>query len=453
MADFSLKNVFDGSKTSQGPSLVSYVINATNNKTLSRMAKDSIFQFSTICSSSIDTDELGVICKSIEQTYASMLMSVLSLNATVDRRKYPTLTQYLKSFHNSGLIGGNDPGSMFSIDSYTITCNGHHVATPVIESLWETLEDGLDMSNVNNIYKPYTKTKAILKKSYDLIQATEANNTDPFRNKGKLGTILDGRRRNPYTINGEYGLNATFNGDVNKLASDKDKDKDGNLKGSRMRVIEIKNHNEITKSDKLANMEPTMITITFSNVMPGKVADVWTQTVNLGVKTMPRLVKTNLMVQSIIDMCKDRLVFKIIKWTKGEIKASQAISELTLGLQSAKKEARDMVDKKKSWVAALKRRKFADSVQKLIGKRLLPNTTIIITEAEAEMVRSQCGIDIMESRTIKKIMNKYFLLGFGVYDTEAKVLNIIYDSDEAYASYALSGLIALTKKEINASLR
>lgn len=51
-----------------GPTSINYVINTIGKKSLTRMARDTIFQFPSIISSSIDTDEIGVIMKATEQT-------------------------------------------------------------------------------------------------------------------------------------------------------------------------------------------------------------------------------------------------------------------------------------------------------------------------------------------------------------------------------------------------
>lgn len=47
------------------------------------------------------------------------------------------------------------------------------------------------------------------------------------------------------------------------------------------------------------------------------------------------------------------------------------------------------------------------------------------------------------------MMDKYFILGFGIYDTEAKMLNMIYDGDADFSQYSLRSMIADSKKELN----
>ena len=47
------------------------------------------------------------------------------------------------------------------------------------------------------------------------------------------------------------------------------------------------------------------------------------------------------------------------------------------------------------------------------------------------------------------MMEKYFLLGFGIYDTEGKMLNMIYDGESEFTTYSMRAMIADVKKETN----
>jgi hypothetical protein len=197
--------------------------------------------------------------------------------------------------------------------------------------------------------------------------------------------------------------------------------------------------NAIVKSDKLAAMEPTIVNI---NMVFYNDSAQWNQMINLGVKSMVRLVKSNLMVANMIEASKDQGIFKFIKWTKGEY----GLHDLLLGFSEMKSSGVGAA--RGNWLKALKNRKRLNNIYKLVDHRLLPNCTIIITDAEAEQVRLDCGLDLRSASVVKKIMSKYFLLGFGIYDTESKVLDIMYDSDQTFASYSLRALTSAIKKEL-----
>ena len=456
-----------------GPSAINYVINTVGKKSLTRMARDTIFQFPSIISSSIDTDEIGVIMKATEQTYATMLMSVMSVESSVDRDKYPSMIDYLRTFHTNGYKFGRDDNSLMSVESWTISCEGVYVDEAIMRSLWDNTEDLVDMESLNDIYRPYTRTKRMLSDRYDLMMATEATakqkNNSPangssrnksswsFRNKPSFRNLVEDAKAEragatnsgTNTMGGQPGfLNMMENPDVavtNTTVKSKDPKtgkettKTSSPKTAKDVYLDLKGKNEIVNVDKLNNMVPTVINISLTNYKSG--SGIWSQTLTLGVKCMPRLIKSSVMVANLIDAAKDQPIFKFIKWTKGELKLHDLIFDI-----STSKDASKAV--KGKWLAALKRRRVINSVSKWIGHRLLPNCTIILTEAEAEQVKAACGVDLHDRAQAKKIMSKYFLLGIGIYDTEAKIYNVIYDSDEAYQSYPMRGLIALTKKEI-----
>ena len=73
-AEKAIKNVNTAIGT--GKVVAKYV----SNTSLTKLAKDSIFQFPVIISASIDNDEIFVMAKSLERSYASMMVSVISLS-------------------------------------------------------------------------------------------------------------------------------------------------------------------------------------------------------------------------------------------------------------------------------------------------------------------------------------------------------------------------------------
>ena len=85
----------------------------------------------------------------------------------------------------------------------------------------------------------------------------------------------------------------------------------------------------------------------------------------------------------------------------------------------------------------------------MIGKGLNPNCTVIITDADVHLIQEQCGVDVRKVENVKRMMSKYFFLAFGIYDTEAKMLDIIYDGENEYTTYSLRNMIAESKKDIN----
>ena len=65
------------------------------------------------------------------------------------------------------------------------------------------------------------------------------------------------------------------------------------------------------------------------------------------------------------------------------------------------------------------------------------------------MVEEKCGVNLNDISNVKKLMDKYFLLGFGIYDTEARMLKIIYDGEDEFTLHSMRSLMAEVKKDAN----
>ena len=60
---------------------VNVIAKLVSPTSITRLAKDSIFQFPSYISSGIDTDEIYDISKCLEKNYAAIMASVLSLHS------------------------------------------------------------------------------------------------------------------------------------------------------------------------------------------------------------------------------------------------------------------------------------------------------------------------------------------------------------------------------------
>lgn len=386
-----------------------------SNTSLTKLAKDSIFQFPVIISASIDNDEIYVMAKALERNYASMMVSVISMSSYIDLTKYGKedyLVKFLRRFHSNSNVGGQIiSNESFAIESANILPQENVVGVN-IASLWDSAFESCDMASINDMYRPFKRTTRILE---DALEAAGSH---------KLGGV-------------DNDLTKAIIDIAN--AGDKSVMTDDNKAISR----NTKSTNEIVKSSYMTDMAPTMINITVVADATGKGAT-WTQNVVIGIKSMVRMVKSGVMINNMLDAFKDRGLFKWISWTNGEI----STAELIFG---AGKAARDgySAGKGDNWLKSLRSRKMAQGVNKLLGKRLLPNASIIITETEAIAIKENCGIDVHNPADATKMMNKYFLLAFGIYDTEAKLLDIIYDGESQFSTESIREIAAKNKKDTN----
>lgn len=414
-AEKAIKNVNTAIGT--GKVVAKYV----SNTSLTKLAKDSIFQFPVIISASIDNDEIFVMAKSLERSYASMMVSVISLSNYVDLTKYGKedyLINFLRRFHSNTNIGGNIIASESISISEANILPQENVVGVNIASLWDSVYESVDNKSINDMYRPYNRTKHILE------NALEESMTV------KIGDSKDPK----ITINNADAISKL--GDKNTAYTDKD----GNTKTIRGGATKP---NQIVKSDYMTDMAPTMINVTVVADATGKGAT-WTQSVVLGIKAMVRMVKSGVMINNMMDAFKDRGLFKWLSWTKGEI----STAELIFGAGKAMQDGY-AAGKGDNWLKTLRERKMMQGINKLLGKRLLPNASIIITESEAIAIHDAIGIDVHNPADVKKMMNRYFLLAFGIYDTENKLLDIMYDGESQFSTESIRELAAKNKKDTN----
>ena len=397
---------------STGKVIAKYV----SNTSLTKLAKDSIFQFPVIISASIDNDEIFVMAKSFERSYASMMVSVISMSSYIDLNKYGKedyLVNFLRRFHSNTNIGGNIIASeSISISDANILPQENVVGVNVA-ALWDSVYESVDNTSINDMYRPFKRTTRILEDALEAgtfaktitIGNTSIDNADTIAKIGQKNVVND--------------------------------------EGKPIRNSKSDKFNQVVKSDYMTDMAPTMINVTVVADATGKGAT-WTQSVVLGIKSMVRMVKSGVMVNNMMDAFKDRGLFKWLSWTKGEI----STAELIFGAGKAMQDGY-AAGKGDNWLKLLRERKMAQGINKLLGKRLLPNASIVITESEALAIKEATGVDPHNPADVQKMMNRYFLLAFGIYDTENKLLDVMYDGESQFSTESIRELAAKNKKDTN----
>lgn len=398
---------------STGKVIAKYV----SNTSLTKLAKDSIFQFPVIISASIDNDEIFVMAKSFERSYASMMVSVISMSSYIDLNKYGKedyLVNFLRRFHSNTNIGGNIIASeSVSISDANILPQENVVGVNVA-ALWDSVYESVDNTSINDIYRPFKRTTRILEDALEAGMTVTVGNTS-IDNADAIAKM----------------------GQKNVVGTD--------AKGNKIAIRNSKSDkfNQVVKSDYMTDMAPTMINVTVVADATGKGAT-WTQSVVLGIKAMVRMVKSGVMVNNMMDAFKDRGLFKWLSWTKGEI----STAELIFGAGKAMQDGY-AAGKGDNWLKLLRERKMAQGINKILGKRLLPNASIVITESEALAIKEATGVDPHNPADVQKMMNRYFLLAFGIYDTENKLLDVMYDGESQFSTESIRELAAKNKKDTN----
>ena len=520
---------------------------ATAKTSITRLTKDQIFQFPMIMSSDISSEENYHIVKTIERNYATLILAAITNEGVIDRDKYGNINQFLKRFHdNLDLPFATESDTDYEVTNAVATEG--YIPQEELRRMDATLESQLDCESINDMYRPFERTKSKVNTALEAARAvsiaTEAADRYyrvPKYARDKKGNVIKDSGGNPvlstdksgnieymYVLAPEdkdkreettnkYGSEphsmsywktkvATEKRDERDIVnqtSDQQKDdiekeklryqrmKDSQIRSDREREREedkeqrarereediarrareraedkaqrareraedkadrarereednarrareeanraLSNvRGEMMKDVKFGGMMPTVLTITLANMK--KEVGSWSQQLIIGIRAVPRYLSPSIMIANMCEAFKDRAIFNFLKFTKGELKWWDAI----LGLTSSRNRA--ISSTKNRWMKVLKAR--AEKNSKSMNKKYNPNTTIVITENEATLIKESCGIDPNSPSAVRKMMDKYFLLAFGIYDTEAKIMKIIFDGDVDYTHYSLRAMVA-----------
>lgn len=427
---------------------------ATAKTSVMRLTKDQVFQFPLIIDADINDDEKFPMIKSIEKNYAAIVMTAIVNEGVVNRDKYENINDFLRKFHNNNDI---------PFDAINATASEGYLSDRELMDMWDCVEEQLDSESINDMYLPYKRTAAKLTRAVEAAKisiAMEADSqlyfqTSDYKKDPKTGKLLkddfgaqivntnkDSEMVYKYIEAPEegtpqYKAMVDKYGEPKKMSEWKNPNIDKAVADAKGRV-----RGEMVKDEKFNSLTPTMLRMNIANIKKGA-GSAWNQELIIGVRAMPRLVPQSIMISNMVEAFKDRAIFKFIKWTRGEVKWA----DILFGISQAREDASMRADRK--WLKILRKRAKKANGFRLGGYKLNPNCTIIITEADAHMIQEKCGVNPHDITNVHKLMDKYFLLGFGIYDTEAKMLNMIYDGETEFTNYSMRSMVADVKKEAN----
>ena len=396
---------------------------AKGNRSITRLAKESIMQFPLVFSDSLPMEKSPMIVKGLEAMLAAQVSMHLSTHSTIDLEKFDSIVEYLKTFTNSSVIPDNlefAPDALKGVktiagmESATINpypAVGVFEPSAVLECLLEP-EDIVAKESLNSLYEPYKETirvmEAAIVDGHKRLTAMENDTTDPdvaaaiARHKEMVDEMKDGS---------DAKAQAKNKGAVMNNAN-----------------ISVKYPNE-------AFMEPTMVECQF--VLYGGDGNRVTQNVTFGVKVMPRVIPSGAMVANLgMTLGSSNIGFKFLKWRKGEMSFAKAFMNLT-SIKEDAKAANKSADKIFASLRSLRRKSH---IGNWTGKNIPVTTTFIITSLEAEQIKQQTGYDLYDEANAAIIMRKLHCLGFGIYNVDSERFDILFDGYGDYMSLSLTAM-------------
>ena len=447
--------------------IIQEFINLSSRKSIMTMASPGIYQYPVIMSSAIDTDIAMAIAKAYQITYAASVATAYSLNPIMYTDQTKELSDFVKKFHdnNPALLNANlnAVSNTLGVESAMIdtTMSKKDIAA-INSSLNENIEDKLAMESLNDMYKPYMRTERIMREKLEtLTTANEGKVTDTFNKVEGMAKKINDQVGNGAMYNATkdraLATNVKDTRRTNMYARDKQtneiiKDAKGNPvvtgiheRTTTRQLLVPNQHATVVRNNQLEALEPTMVNVQI--VAHGSNNGNSSQSVHnltLGVKAVSRLISTQVMIANMIEACKEsHFIFKFLKWTKGEIKTLDAL----LGWTAAKNKAMGKNSKNEAlFLQQSKKRKKLNGVGKFVNNEVCPTLSIVITTYEAAKIKEATNIDLTDLKEAIRLMNKYYLLSFAIYDTEQNMLRVLFDCDNDWGYTSVGTLKSAVNK-------
>ena len=456
-------------------------INSRRGTSLARMSSDATLQFPIIISRSINIDNAQSVSKALERQYANFVQLVISLNPHMDLDEDKDVIGYIKKNIHQNNINALDlmesATSVLSNEAYgvyllTSINNGSNAnITRSNKEQMFSVEECLNMNSVNNLYQPASinygiaesSLKYFCKKNNIVMEATPSDvdnlpnddrDTPLAKLRAKHEFERDNRQRqDDLRRENERAADRAYNRardraqdlkdsrkeqrDIEKLEMDRVKlarDLEKDQIEYRSKAIVKLADNDVKKSNELV---PTTLSLTM-NVIKGE-RSVGNQTYLIGVKGLMHPVDSEEMVSNLMDGFKSgNAFFNFIRWTTGEI---AFIKDFVFNVNGIKEDVMRKHQGQSHWWTTLKRRRqIAKSKNFQKGKKLLPNASIVCSIEEVIEIKEAYGIDIMDPRNMRRLMDRYFLLGFVIVDASQELCHVIFDGENSFQVISFNGL-------------
>jgi hypothetical protein len=441
-----------------------------SQRSLARQSSAATLQFPVVISKAITLETAQTVTKALERQYAIFVQMVISLNPYLDLSK-DSIPSYLGKIHqnNPNVLDllNESCTSVYSDEAYELYvlmsinegCNGQ-VLKSNAEQMF-SVEEFLNPNKVNDLYKPKTITRSVAESSLDyfckknhIVMEADDDAID-FMDDDEPSTMHNNGRN---TNDRDYRLKLDQlefqrmkqiedRQDKRSLQRDSQNFQDAQQRAKFQHDIEkaqaeYKSKTMVKLSDndvKKANeLVPTTLSVSLQ-VKDGQSFGGITNFV-LGIKGLMHPVNSNDMISNLIDGYKSgNKFFNFIRWTTGEI---SFLKDLLFNVNGIKEDVIKKHTKGNShWWSTLKRRRTLAKMKNAFGgSKILPNVSIVCSMEEVAEMQDVYGMDLMEPKTVRRMMDRYFLLGFVVVDEAQELCHFIFDGESNYQTLSFKGL-------------
>ena len=402
-----------------------------SNKSIARGALDGTLQFPCLVSDAIPIDMAATVARTLERVYASFVQSYLSLNNTIDISVDKNPNMFLKRFHHNIKVESTvedlyEEYCLESDEEYDDLMKRIYNGTTkayINESENKMLLFNISDSLTNSLFK---ENKELLEESLACIDFA------PFPNIGN-SPMYEDSAEDEHEL-GMYAAKKQIDASLREpfdMTGDKFKIKNGD----KLRVPAMLD-NDVKKSNEL---QPYLMQVRLMAVND-KNEFVQFMDFIVGVKVVLHNIKSEEMIVNLQSALQNNgKLFNFIRWTTGE---KSLFKDLLLHVNDVKLDVANRSKGASPWWITLKRLKDTSRAQSAFFYRnkVVPNSTIVISSYDVDMIKKNFGYDLKNPKFALKLMKSLFLMNFIIIDEGTRTIDILYDGENTYQTYALETL-------------
>lgn len=408
-------------------------------KSIARGALDGTLQFPCLVSDSISIDMAATLARTLERVYASFIQSYLSLNNTIDISIDKNPNMFLKKFHHNIKLEST------VTDLYNEYCTE---SDEEYDKMMERVYNGTTKAYINEaenqmiVFNLSDKLSPELFESHKaaLEESLGAADFAPFPNVGNspfyeaIGGDPSGIPTYTATKGIDIAADVAMQNMKDKSALDREKYKLTN--GSNIAIPTLLKDSDVKKSNDLQPylMQVRLMAINDKNEFVQFVDFI------VGVKAVLHNIKSEEMIINIQNALQNNgKFFNFIRWTTGE---KSFFKDLLFHINDTKLDVANKSKGSSPWWMTLKRLKETASAQKTFFSKhqLVPNSTIVVSSFDVDMIHKQYGFNLNDPSQAKKLMNSLFLMNFIIVNDGTRTIEVLYDGEKSFQTYALETL-------------
>lgn len=407
--------------------------NSMQHKSIARGALDGTMQFPCLVSDAIPIDMASTIARTLERVYASFVQTYLSLNNTIDISVDKNPNMFLKKFHHNVKI---ESTSEDIYNEYCIESDEEY------DRMMERIYNGTTKAYINEkenkmiLFNFSDKLNRDVFESHKLLLEKSLGAIDfaPFPNIGN-SPFYEADDDSLDDYRNKKAIDQSFNMINNNIKYQNDMNKE-KFKLMNTGKVPAMTDNDVKKSNDLQPylMQVRLMAINDNNEF------VQFMDFIVGVKVVLHNIKSDEMIANLQNALQNNgKIFNFIRWTTGE---KSLFKDLLLHINDVKLDVANRSKGSSPWWMTLKRMKNTSRAQGAFFSKyqLVPNSTIVISSFDADMIQKNYGYNLRDGKFAIKLMNSLFLMNFVIVDDATRTIDILYDGETSYQTYALETL-------------